>query len=323
MANYYEMLQVQPTATDKEIETAIDARYNQWRALVTHHDDKVRDQANQAMRMLEQIRATLSDPAKRAVYDEAIGVKGVTAGLIDPTAMLNVPRGVMPPPPPRPPMPNPTIGATGAASAVNAWICPKCSVANAIGTRFCKNCGTALGRECPNCEKTIEAIAKFCPDCGVDVAKATIAKQIADAKKLRIGEERRMLEESNFKWWNLTRQLASQVPATYAVSYLFFVRGAYGNCVQSVLACLSSRPGGYVLKFQTRDSESGTFVAAEGGRNDLYVQVLVETTESVERRILLRFARNSYPVDKPIRLIFPSFENSLRQNVILLNMQSV
>ncbi len=65
MANYYEMIEVKPTATDKEIETAIDARYNQWRALVTHHDDKVRDQANQAMRMLEQIRGT--SPIRQSV----------------------------------------------------------------------------------------------------------------------------------------------------------------------------------------------------------------------------------------------------------------
>jgi len=165
MANYYEMVQVKPTATDKEIETAIDARYNQWRALVTHHDDKVRDQANQAMRMLEQIRATLSDPAKRAVYDEAIGVRGATAGLVDPNAVLNVPRVVMPPPPPpRPPAPKP---ATQETSASKLWACQKCGEKNPEHTQFCYNCGAQLVRECPKCHKNTSLVATgFCGNCG-------------------------------------------------------------------------------------------------------------------------------------------------------------
>lgn len=316
MPNYYELIELTPTATSPEIENAIDARYNQWRALVTHHDDKVRDQANQAMRMLEQIRATLTDPAKRAVYDEAIGVKGATAGLVDPTAVINMPHVTMPPPP-RPPMPNPTVGATGAAGTVNAWVCPKCSVANGIGTRFCRNCGTALGRECPNCEKTIEAIAKFCPDCGVDVAKATFEKQIAE-------EKRRQWEESEGYWQQRIRQLELDKPATYVAAFRFSVRGSFGDCIGAIAPCLTSKPGGYALKMQTQDSENGTFVAAEGGMDDLYVQVLVETAKSVDRRIFVRFARNRYPVDnKPVRLILPVVEKFLRQTTQVVDVTAV
>jgi len=318
MANYYEMLKVQPTATDKEIETAIDARYNQWRALVTHHDPNVVNQANQAIQLLEQIRATLTDPAKRAVYDEAIGVKGATTDLVDPTAVMNKSRVTMPPPSPsRLPVPNPTVGATGAAGTVNAWVCPKCSVANGIGTRFCKDCGTALGRECPNCGKTIEAIAKFCPDCGVDVAKATFEKQIAE-------EKRRQWEESEGYWQQRIRQLELDKPATYVAAFRFSVRGSFGDCIGAIAPCLTSKPGGYALKMQTQDSENGTFVAAEGGMDDLYVQVLVETAKSVDRRIFVRFARNRYPVDnKPVRLILPVVEKFLRQTTQVVDVTAV
>jgi len=295
------MLQVQPTATDKEIETAIDARYNQWRALVTHHDPNVVNQANQAIQLLEQIRATLTDPAKRAVYDEAIGVKGATAGLVDPTAVINMPHVTMPPPP-RPPMPNPTVGATGAAGTVNAWVCPKCSVANGIGTRFCRNCGTALGRECPNCEKTIEAIAKFCPDCGVDVAKATIAKQIAEQEKRRAEEERRRLEELDTNWHFNTRQIAEQESASYSQIWLLQIDSPFEQTMDAILKALNQDIAGYRFRTTYEPNLQGvirTYDKSGANSSDpLQLQVYVEPKEGQRRRVLVRLFCNKFFGDK-------------------------
>ncbi len=297
MPNYYELLHIPWTATDAEIAGAIDQQYDQWRALVTHHDDKVRDQANQAMRMLEQIRATLSDPAKRNDYDEAIG-KGVTAGLADPTTVLEFPVWPM-----TPPTPDPTLGATGAAGIVNAWVCPKCGVANGIGTRFCKNCGTALGRECPNCGKTIEAAAKFCPDCGVDVAKATIAKQIAEQEKRRAEEERRhFLEELDVNWHYRTRQIAEQEPASYSQVWLVQIESSFGETVDALIKALNSDLAGYRFRTAYEPNLQGvirTYDKSGANSSDpLQLQVYVEPKEGQRRRVLVRLFSNKFFGDK-------------------------
>ena len=323
MSNYYESLHIQPTATDAEITNAIDQQYEQWRRLVTHHDPEVVNQANQQIQLLEKMRGTLTDPAKRAVYDDAIGVRGATAGLVDPNAVLNSPRLVMTPPPPQSPNASPPPPGTGVTTgAVNAWVCPKCAVANGIGTRFCKNCGNALGRECPNCAKTIESVAKFCPECGVDVAKAIISKQIADAEKQRAAEERQRWEATEGKWQRTVQQWAKSKHNTHEAAFQFLVRGSFEDCIGAMLKSLSLNPGKYAFNV-TQNMELGMLTALEGGANELCVRVLVERTESVEKRILVCFGRNSYPLDKPIRLILPDIEKGLRQQVVVVQLDRV
>ena len=228
MANYYEMIEQKPSATDKEIETAIDVRYNQWRALVTHHDDKVRDQANQAMRMLEQIRATLSDPAKRAVYDEAIGVRGATAGLVDPNAVLNVPRvGMPPPPPPRSPASKPVTTETGTSKL---WACQKCGEKNPEHTQFCYNCGTQLVRECPRCKKNTSLVATgFCGSCGAnfDEAKKRIELrvQLTNEWNSLAEQQRKLVNDSNLLKTKAQTIKTGQNRKTNDVVGVYFILG--------------------------------------------------------------------------------------------------
>ncbi len=88
MTNYYQTLNLSPSATTRQIEAAIDHQYNKWRRLVTHHDPNIAHQANQALRLLQDIRGTLTNPAKREVYDKAIGLRGTVGGLADPEALL-------------------------------------------------------------------------------------------------------------------------------------------------------------------------------------------------------------------------------------------
>ncbi len=46
--------------------------------------------------------------------------------------------------------------------------CPKCHNEVAVGSRFCKNCGTQLiiQNKCPECQTELPAEAKFCLSCG-------------------------------------------------------------------------------------------------------------------------------------------------------------
>ena len=75
----------------------------------------------------------------------------------------------------------------------NVVLCPKCNTPNAIGTKFCCDCGTSLTppkdentAKC-KCGANIPANSKFCPDCGEPIVKEKFcsncgAKINADAK---------------------------------------------------------------------------------------------------------------------------------------------
>lgn len=138
-----------------EIEAAYERRYNHWRRLVTHHDPEMVARANQALRVLERIHGTLTDPQKRAVYDASIGT-GQVGGLADPQAVSKV---TTPPSPTETPKPS----TEAVPRPLDAWLCPECGFASPAITRFCKECGHTLGRDCPQCGKLIEANARFCP----------------------------------------------------------------------------------------------------------------------------------------------------------------
>lgn len=186
--NYYEMLDISSSANTTEIEQAIDARYNQWRSLVTHHDANIVNQANQELQKLEVVRGTLTDANKRSVYDAALGLNGAIGGLADPEAILRN----------RAPTPNPTPApaALTTAARTDAWICPNCQTTNAIGKRFCIKCGAVLGRDCPNCGKLIQATSEFCSECGVNVAQAAREKQQREEElaKQRALEQQQLAE---------------------------------------------------------------------------------------------------------------------------------
>ncbi|GEM_PF-5129889 len=173
MANYYEILQVESTASAAEIEAAWETLYNRWRHLVTHHDPRVAEEANRALRTLEQVRRTLTDQAKRAEYDASLNL----GGLADPQALL---QAVAPPPPPRQ-----LEGAATAPQAATAWVCTACHTPNATGLLYCASCGRQIGRECPRCSKVIAVTAPYCSHCGADVQAALDEKQAARLRELQ------------------------------------------------------------------------------------------------------------------------------------------
>lgn len=60
----------------------------------------------------------------------------------------------------------------GGAAQSQTVPCPKCGTQNAVGTKFCSNCGApqqapqAATAECPNCHGQVQAESKFCNNCG-------------------------------------------------------------------------------------------------------------------------------------------------------------
>lgn len=193
MNNYYEFLKVSSTTSIADIQIAIDAMYNQSRRLVTHHDPNIVQNANQSLLMIEQARATLLDPVKRADYDAMLSLSTM-GGLVDSSAQPS-PMPVMTPPMTGHPPVSSSMTKVGMANDV--WLCAKCASANPVGTKFCKKCGNQLGRNCPQCNTLLESMAQFCSDCGVNVREYEQQKEIelAEAERRRIVEEHRLAEE--------------------------------------------------------------------------------------------------------------------------------
>lgn len=67
----------------------------------------------------------------------------------------------------------PEPAAAAAVPATDGIACPACATVNAVGTKFCSECGSKLETPpepaatlCPGCGAPIVADAKFCGECG-------------------------------------------------------------------------------------------------------------------------------------------------------------
>jgi len=211
MQDYYAILTVRPDASTEELEEAIENQYNMVRRLTTHHDSNVVNQANQALSILEQARATLLDSARRSEYNAALGI-GV-AGIADPELLNSKPApsamsvtttipafGGYPPSAP----------LVGRAPAIERWICQHCQRENPMGTLFCQSCGEAVGRICPSCQATYEARARFCPSCGESFENAS--------RRLQLGTELSRKKTERYTLANLASGTSS--PRAQSLEYL-------------------------------------------------------------------------------------------------------
>lgn len=169
MINYYEVLELDQTASKEMIEIKLDEQYAKWRALVTHHDPNIATQASKAIQTIEEARETLTNPLKKHSYDQSLQAHLATmGGLVDPTLVVNQPVtqpgfGMA--------MPRRPIVVTAPAQNVerlDAWTCKKCQKANPKGTTFCSNCGGVVGVNCPSCGALGDYSEKFCSECGKD-----------------------------------------------------------------------------------------------------------------------------------------------------------
>jgi curved DNA-binding protein CbpA len=190
MDNYYEVLGLSPESETEAIRATCESQYNEWRKRVIHHDPEVVEKANANLRKIEEARAILLDPEKRAQYDARLG-RGTIGGLGDPLKHPETPPSV------------PGRGAKGRRVSTpateerfDAWVCEQCQTVNPMGTRFCGSCGARLADECPECDTLVKVNATFCPNCGIDVKQAREQKQMEEkeAEARRIREERRRAE---------------------------------------------------------------------------------------------------------------------------------
>src|SRR5216684_6238541 len=60
--------------------------------------------------------------------------------------------------------------------------CANCGSENADGTKFCRDCGTALAQRCPRCGAPNPPGSRFCGECGVRLAGAPVG----DRKSTRL-----------------------------------------------------------------------------------------------------------------------------------------
>jgi len=173
MPNYYEVLKLEATASIEEIQTAIDERYNQFLHMVNHQNPEVVEQANRSLRQLEQIRSTLTDPGKRADYDQSLNFD--FGGLADPSAILQAAGVASLPMTPAPPRSRDQT----ASEPTTAWKCEQCGKLNRVGSKICAECGAVLARDCPNgCGNVVPLREKFCSNCGKSVSEALANLQL-------------------------------------------------------------------------------------------------------------------------------------------------
>lgn len=162
MTSHYDLLGVSPSAPVQTIQAAFQQRYAEQLARVNHHDPQVAAQAQQMLRMLEEARTTLSDPARRQHYDTQLRSRGAAGGLADPQAMPHVPMAA-------PPAPS-TVQAQAAPTSSpprSLWACPKCGTENQPNARYCPRCSQQLVRQCPEChEETSLLSTGRCSSCG-------------------------------------------------------------------------------------------------------------------------------------------------------------
>lgn len=190
MENYYTILGVDASVSQGELESRWEDEYNKIRRLVTHHNPSVAEEANHKLRMLEEARNILFDPAKRAAYTAGLADQK-TSGLGDPSARS---------------APGPAPAALGGGylasqpppqQHLNVWTCPDCGERNAVGKSYCSKCGGLLAKNCPNCQNLNQLADVYCSTCGVDIEETIHEKKMAEEKRQQ--EERvrreRMTEE--------------------------------------------------------------------------------------------------------------------------------
>ncbi len=191
MVNYYEILELDFSASRDVIEARLDEQYVKWRALVTHHDSEIASQATKAIQTIEQARNVLTDPAKKQTYDRDLQAELATmGGLVDPSVVgqesmrqpgfgMAMPR-------------RPIMGRQQQPQVerLDAWICSKCQRPNPKGTTFCVKCGAVVGVNCPSCGVLGDYSDKFCSECGRDKKEA-----FEDNKAMRLKELKESITE--------------------------------------------------------------------------------------------------------------------------------
>jgi ribosomal protein L40E len=167
MANYYELLNLQPIATVAEIKEA----YLRERARLASESDD--DKAQEQLKELDTAYAVLVDPNQRAAYDRTLNIGTQSQALVLTQAPL--PATVVTP---QVPMPQ--------------QACPHCGALNPIKATICAECGKQISRPCPQCGQQVIMGQTVCSRCNTFLPEYD-QQRFADAiaTEQQVQEERR------------------------------------------------------------------------------------------------------------------------------------
>jgi len=322
MPTYYDFLGILSSASQPEVNSAIDQQYDHWRRLTTHHEQETVENATRALRILEQIRNTLSDPISREKYNNSIGLGNQVGGLADPSAppIVSSRIPVASPPP---------SGSMSNQHRIDAWLCPRCQTANVIGTRHCKNCGVAIGIDCPNCGRLTEASTKHCSNCGVNVQDALRKRktledeqrkhrEMQEAERIRVQREQERVnaEQASKK---LVKQ--KQQSRRSCITWTFAIAGLLVCCVAaSAIVPLALRKGQVanapILQLPTVDPLIAAQMPKYSGENIAVVaqlqdvsddrfQINFEVENLTQANITLAFLTSDVVVADDIGNVYP------------------
>jgi hypothetical protein len=74
--------------------------------------------------------------------------------------------------------------------------CSKCATENALGKRFCSQCGSGLAGLCPKCSAENSATSRYCGDCGAELIDAVRADTAQAGSGIRVKVEQPDLASS-------------------------------------------------------------------------------------------------------------------------------
>lgn len=173
MTDYYQLLNLQPTATTSEIKTA----YAHKRAKLSTSEAETEEQIAEQLSALDEAYAMLNDPNRRAAYDRSLHADSQAKAL----AIAEQPSAIVAPH--APPVP------------IVQQACPHCGALNPIQATMCSECGEQVSRPCPNCGQPVILGQTVCTRCDTFVPeydKRRFAEAVSTEQ--RVQQERRASE---------------------------------------------------------------------------------------------------------------------------------
>ena len=168
MPDHYQLLNVSPTASAEQIQSA----YHRERARLLADAGEDESRVAPALQALEQAYAVLSDPGQRAAYDQARGLNTDRALVVgDQSSALQT--------------------TTAQAPRLEERLCPKCGRPNPIQATMCAYCAEQISRPCPKCGNPAIVDERVCGRCGTVIAEYDQQRFMqAEARKRQIEAER-------------------------------------------------------------------------------------------------------------------------------------
>ena len=143
----------------------------------------------------------------------------------------------------------PSTSSTAVVERIDAWLCPKCSKPNRIGSTFCQSCGTTLSQTCGNCGASYETKAAFCPSCGFTPDRVERQRALREKIQQKQTEINTLANQSNTaKMQAQVLDVVSPLSIGWAV-FMFGIVLPYMviNGMSGIIGLLRTQPANYQL----------------------------------------------------------------------------